>query len=360
MGQSRQPPRPRSALAGHMRVTKIAHACIHTHNKQTYTNGRHVWVKVVSPPELEVLPLSMRVDETYLRYPSVCTSQGSICTNTLGSHTCTCKPGFVLSGTECVKDGTSGSFLIEATPVRVFEACPPGALSKPGAKALTDCYCPAGHYRNDSKKGLSAEEEACVPCPAGTLCLRMYYIVACIHGTSAKELHVCKFMHIKRTCIHTYITTTGFWADEGSDTCTKCPTNSWSMPNTTLGTKGCFCDPGFFWDWYPEAPNTNEEANFTCVSLLTLPCPGDNGTATTGAAGSDVQTVSNSTAGNSSKCVLYVNVTKRGRDCPGFKPCKEVRGTPENPCVRCPRNSDSPAGSGSRADCFCQVRDACV
>ncbi len=124
---------------------------------------------------------------------------------------------------------------------------------------------------------------------------------------------------------------------------------------------GCFCDPGFYWDWYPEAPDANEEANFTCVIVSTLPCPGDNGTATSTAAGSEVvETWTNGTAGNTSKCVIYINVTKRGRDCPGFKPCKEARGTLENPCVRCPRNSDSPAGSGSRADCFCQVGCVCV
>ncbi len=180
----------------------------------------------------------------------------------------------------------------------------------------------------------------------------------CAHYSASGSTHTHTHLHT-----HTHVfQNAGFWADEGSDTCTKCPPNSWSMPNTTLGTKGCFCDPGFFWDWYPDAPDANEEANFTCTSVLTLPCPGDNGTVVTAASDAQTQGVSNGTvtAGNSSKCVLYVNVTKRGRDCPGFKSCKEGRGTPENPCVRCPKNADSPAGAGSRADCFCQVRHVCV
>jgi hypothetical protein len=162
-----------------VKVVTPLYVCIYIYNIHTFPNGRHVWVKVVSAPDLEVLPLSMRVDERYLRYPSLCTSEGSICTNTPGSHTCACKVGFVLSGTDCIKEGASGSFATVtegASTPRVFDACPPGALSRPDAKAKADCYCPAGHYRNNSHMGLPIEDEACVPCPAGTCMYVCMYV----------------------------------------------------------------------------------------------------------------------------------------------------------------------------------------
>ncbi len=82
--------------------------------------GTHVWLKVVDPSMYDVLPLHVRVVDSYLRYPSVCAAEGSACTNTKGSHICSCKNGYVGSGVYCVKEGASGSFLNGSK----YQACP--------------------------------------------------------------------------------------------------------------------------------------------------------------------------------------------------------------------------------------------
>ena len=124
-----------------------------------------MWLKVAQEPSYDNLPLDMRVDNLYLQYPAACTPNVSVCTNTIGSHTCSCKSGYVLSGNDCVKAGTSGSYK-EGT---MDKACPAGAISKPGAKSKDECVCPAGHFRDASNKDLVNEDRPCIPCPAGRL-----------------------------------------------------------------------------------------------------------------------------------------------------------------------------------------------
>jgi hypothetical protein len=82
--------------------------------------GTHVWLKVVDPPPYDVLPLHVRVVDMYMRFPSQCAAEGSVCTNTNGSHVCACKTGFVGSGLFCVREGASGSFLNGSK----YQACP--------------------------------------------------------------------------------------------------------------------------------------------------------------------------------------------------------------------------------------------
>ncbi len=123
------------------------------------------------------------------------------------------------------------------------------------------------------------------------------------------------------------------------------------MPNTTVGEKGCFCNPGYFWDYYPGmATDTSAYDNMTCVVTLVLNC--SNRSTIAGLRSQSQQVLMQGTGPN---CTMYVNVTRNGSDCPGYTVCKERRGTPQNPCTPCPMNSDSPAGSISRDECSCQV-----
>jgi len=68
-------------------------------------------------------------------------SANATCSNTVGSFTCACKPGFFGDGVNCT-------------------ACPPGQVQPDGGQASCDA-CPAGQVQPD------AGQLSCVACPAG-------------------------------------------------------------------------------------------------------------------------------------------------------------------------------------------------
>jgi hypothetical protein len=156
-----------------------AHTVAHYLTCKDVCNSRHVWLKVAQEPSYDNIPLDMRVDERYLRYPAACTPNVSVCSNTPGSHTCSCQSGYILSGNDCVKAGVSGSYVVDT----VARPCPAGAISKSGAKSKKDCVCPAGHFRDASNKDLADEDRPCIPCPAGWLALADHVTVTFLSVT---------------------------------------------------------------------------------------------------------------------------------------------------------------------------------
>jgi hypothetical protein len=160
------------------------------------------------------LPTTKRVQDKLLRYHSACGKEDDkgTCVNTYGSYTCACPGSYLLTAanTTCVQSGGMGSYV---PPFGKPQACPPEAVSFPGAKSADECFCPPGYeFKNASQE--------CVQCEAG------------------------------------------FWSLM-KGTCQACWNNSWSLPGT-INISNCLCNMGYYYDPVSNYTDTGGQ----CVTRL--------------------------------------------------------------------------------------------
>jgi len=81
----------------------------------------------------------------------------AICSNTIGSYECHCKPGFIGNGIECSLCNEN-EYLVNDT---VCISCPKDSISVLGSSSILDCKCTGlNHY-------LDNQTLTCLPCPLG-------------------------------------------------------------------------------------------------------------------------------------------------------------------------------------------------
>jgi hypothetical protein len=128
----------------------------------------------------------------------------------------------------------------------------------------------------------------------------------------------------------------GTWSYEGATVCTPCWDNSWSLPGA-LNPFMCLCNAGYAFDFSPPKEGADDaSAKLTCEVDVTT-CD----------AAARACTVA--------KKVQYGEVA-----CKDYAKCRVKRGNPYSPCVKCPANAVSEAGSRNIFDCKCKEVCGCV
>ena len=83
----------------------------------------------------------------------------AICTNTIGSYECHCKPGYIGNGNECLPCDEN-EFSFNET---ICLSCPENSTSLLASTSIFDCNCTSfNHYPDD-------QTSTCLPCPLGFL-----------------------------------------------------------------------------------------------------------------------------------------------------------------------------------------------
>jgi len=81
----------------------------------------------------------------------------AICTNTIGSYSCKCKPGYIGNGTECFACNENEYSFNDTTCI----SCPENSISSIASSSIIDCKCTSfNHYLDD-------QTLTCLPCDYG-------------------------------------------------------------------------------------------------------------------------------------------------------------------------------------------------
>eukprot|EP00054_Salpingoeca_dolichothecata_P029419 m.231813 g.231813 ORF g.231813 m.231813 type:complete len:1627 (-) comp26471_c0_seq1:135-5015(-) len=202
--------------------------------------------------------------------PPVCVECPEHSTSPSGStslNQCVCNTGYFMSQSQCkacnrnCPENTYLDVLCSNNRDNVCRECPSNSFSEPNSIGIEACKCKSGYFDNDSGSG--------VWCNACSSCLRNQYRTGSCQGTT-------------------------------DYTCTACPDNSNSSPDST-SIEDCTCLPGFF----------------------------------------------DSVAGNGVKCQACkscVASTYRSGSC---------EGETNYVCLSCPANSNSPPSATSISQCTC-------
>jgi hypothetical protein len=258
---------------------------------------RHVWLPWrAGMDQLESLflfPPTQRVSESLVFPAPLCQDgrNGSVCTDNQGSFTCACMDdGYASTGSTY-----KTCQLEKAGSDRFF----------PSEELQETIACPAGAVYDGAGKNITA-----CRCPAGQ------------YGDWSKHTNDTLSASLQcRDC------PAGTWSYAGATQCNPCWEHSWSLPGA-FHPYMCLCDAGYASDWTPGAGGSATDVS--CEVDVTT-CDAEEGT-----------------------CSVATEVRRGEMDCKDLAKCRVKRGTRENPCIKCPANAVSEAGSRSIWNCTCK------